>query len=457
RTIGQLAIKYGRDYTELSTRQNVQLHWIRLDHLPDVFETLNQAGISTLGGCGDTVRNITGCPVAGIDQDELFDARPLIDEAASFFYGNREYSDLPRKHKISISTCAHQCNAPELNCISLIGTRQGGRLGFALWLGGGLSATPRIARRTGAFVAQEEAMEVLRAILDVWKSDLKYRLSRVKARLKFMVDDHGGEGMRTLIEQRLGRRLEDLEIEPKPVSETEHLGIHPQKQSGLNYVGFPVHLGQVTGQQMIKLADLAESFDGDVRLTRQQNFIVAGIPDEKLDQTIQAVEEIGFSLKVSRLRATGIACTGEPLCNYAVAETKTKLDEIIKHLEETFGPRADEVRVHVDGCPHACAHHWTGDIGLQGTTARERASDGEKIQAYEIYLRGGLGPDAEIGKAVLRRVPSDQAKYYVERLVRAFLDQRQPGERFRDFCRRLSDQELTAIAQSDELVTAPVG
>lgn len=457
RTIGELAIKYGRDYTELSTRQNVQLHWIRLDHLPDVFATLEASDMSTVGGCGDTVRNITGCPVAGIDAEELFDARPLIDEAASFFYGNREYCDLPRKHKISISTCAHQCNAPELNCISLIGTRQSGQLGYALWLGGGLSATPRIARRTGAFVPQEEALDVLRAILDAWRSDLKYRLSRVKARLKFMVDDYGGEGMRTLIEQRLGHHLADLEFEPKPVSETEHLGIHRQKQTGLYYVGFPVHLGQVTGQQMVKIADLAESIGGDVRLTRQQNFIIAGIPDAKLDQTIEAVEQIGFSLKTSRLRATGIACTGEPLCNYAVAETKTKLDEIIRHLEQTVGPRADEVRVHVDGCPHACAHHWTGDIGLQGTTARERASDGEKIQAYEIYLRGGLGPDAEIGKAVLRRVPSDQAKFYVERLIRGFLDQRHPGERFRDFCRRLSDEQLAAIAQTDGTATAPVG
>lgn len=452
RTIGELSVRYGRDYAELSTRQNVQLHWIRLDHLPNVFATLDKAGISTLGGCGDTVRNITGCPVAGIDAEELFDARPLIDEAASFFYGNREYSDLPRKHKITISTCAYQCNAPELNCISLIGVRQSGQLGYALRLGGGLSATPRIARAIGVFIPQDEAMEVLRAILDVWKEDLKYRLSRVKARLKFMVDDYGPEGMRELIEKRLGRRLIDLEAEPRPIGETEHVGIHRQKQEGLNYVGFPVYLGRITGEQMLKIADLVESFGGDVRLTRQQNFIVTGIADDRLDETIQAIEEIGFPLNVSRHHATGIACTGEPLCNYAVAQTKDKLDEIIQHLEQTFGRAADEVRVHVDGCPHACAHHWTGDIGLQGTTARERTTGGEKIQAYEIFLRGGLGPDAEIGKSVLRRIPSDQAKYYVERLIRAFLERRQDGERFRDFCRRLGDEELTAIAQGSELV-----
>ncbi len=450
RTIGELAVQYGRDYAELSTRQNVQLHWIRLDHLPDVFATLDKAGISTLGGCGDTVRNITGCPVAGIDAEELFDARPLIEEAAGFFYGNREYSDLPRKHKITISTCAYQCNAPELNCITLIGTRQGGQFGYALRLGGGLSATPRIARTIGVFIPCDEALEVTRAILDGWKEDLKYRLSRVKARLKFMVDDYGPQGMRELIEKRLGRRLIDLEEEPRPIGETEHMGVHQQKQPGLSYVGFPVYLGQVTGQQMLRIADLVESLGGDVRLTRQQNFIVTGVPNDRLDETIRAVDDIGFTLNVSRHHASGIACTGEPLCNYAVAETKGKLDEIIQHVEQTFGRAADDVRIHVDGCPHACAHHWTGDIGLQGTTARERTAGGEKIQAYEIFLRGGLGPDAEIGKSVLRRVPSDQAKYYVERLIRGYLEQRQEGERFRDFCRRLSDEELSAIAHGGE-------
>jgi len=456
RTIGELAVRYGRDYTELSTRQNVQLHWIRLDHLPDVFATLERAGLTTLGGCGDTVRNITGCPVAGIDPEELFDARPLIEEAARFFYGNREYSDLPRKHKITISTCAYQCNAPELNCISLIGVRQGGRDGFALRLGGGLSATPRIARSIGVFIPVTEAMEVLRAILDGWKEDLRYRLSRVKARLKFMVDDYGPEGMRQMIEARLGRKLEDLEQEPRPLGETEHMGIHPQKQEGLNYIGFPVYLGRVTGQQMLRIADLVEAFDGDIRLTRQQNFIITGVADDQVDRIVREIAEIGFPLDVSRHHATGIACTGEPLCNYAVAQTKDKLDEIIRHLEQTFGRAADEVRVHVDGCPHACAHHWTGDIGLQGTTARERTAEGEKIQAYEIFLRGGLGPDAQIGKSVLRRVPADQVKYYVERLVRAFLERRQEGERFRDFCRRLSDEELTAIAEGNEVTAGAV-
>jgi sulfite reductase beta subunit-like hemoprotein len=453
RTLGELSVGIGRNFAELATRQSIQLHWIRLDHLPEVFETLDRAGLSVLGGCGDTVRNITGCPVAGIEPGELFDARPVIDEAAGFFYGNREYSDLPRKHKITISTCQHQCNAPEINCISLIGAEylDGGdrQLGFALKLGGGLSATPRLARDIGVFVPIEQTNAVLRAILDCWKEDLKYRLSRVKARLKFMVDDHGPEGMRRLIEAKLGYRLADLSA-PTPVGETEHIGIHPQKQEGLAYVGFPVHMGIVTGEQMLRIADLAESYGGDIRTTRQQNFILTGIPIDRVDEIVRKVGDIGFPLDVSRLRATGIGCTGQPLCNFAVAETKTKLNDIILHLEKTFGRAADDVHVHVDGCPHACAHHWTGDIGLQGTTTRERGADGEKIDAYEIFLRGGLGADAEIGRSVLRRVPAHDAPIYVERLIRAYLDGRRDDEKFREFCRRHTDEELTAIATGVE-------
>ncbi len=220
RTIGELSKRFGRDEGELSTRQNVQLHWIKLEYLSEIFSTLEAAGLSTLGGCGDTVRNITGCPVAGIDRDELFDATPLIAEAAGFFYGNREYSDLPRKHKITISTCAYQCNAPAINCIALVGTIKDGRRGYGLRVGGGLSTVPRISKYLKAFVPEDQAMDVLRATLDAWRTNLQYRLSRVKARLKFMVDDFGPEAFRAEVEKFLGRELEDLPEPPKSLGDT---------------------------------------------------------------------------------------------------------------------------------------------------------------------------------------------------------------------------------------------
>src|SRR5215471_17112551 len=187
RAIGELSVKFGRDYTELSTRQNVQLHWLQINQFREVFAAMDAVGLTSLGGCGDSVRNITGCPVAGLAADELFDCRKELDEIVTFFLSNREYFDLPRKHKITISTCPAQCNAPEINCIVFIGTRQNGQNGFALRVGGCLSSTPRLARDLNVFVPQSQALEVSRAILDVWRTDLRYRLSRAKARLKFLV------------------------------------------------------------------------------------------------------------------------------------------------------------------------------------------------------------------------------------------------------------------------------
>jgi ferredoxin-nitrite reductase len=315
-----------------------------------------------------------------------------------------------------------------------------------LRVGGGLSTVPRISQHLNAFVPTDEAMDVLRATLDAWRTNLQYRVSRVKARLKFMVDDFGPEAFRAEVEKFLGRPLEDLTAPPIHQGNTEHLGVNPQKQDGLSYIGFPVYLGKVTGTQLVRVADVADAVGGDVRLTRQQNFIVANVPNEKVDWVVDQIGGIGFPLNVNRLRGTSIGCTGSPLCNYAVSETKTRLDEIVQHLEATFGLAAEGIVVNVDGCPHACAHHWTADIGLQGSTLRERGAAGQKLEAYEIYLRGSLGDDAAIGRPIVRRVPAEQAKFHVERLVRSFLDEREPGERFKQFADRKTDEELIATA-----------
>ena len=454
RAIGQLSQKFGRDYTELSTRQNVQLHWLQIKDFREVFADMDAVGLTSLGGCGDSVRNITGCPVAGLAADEVFDCRPQLDEVVDYFLSNREYFDLPRKHKITISTCAAQCNAPEINCIVFIGTRQNGRDGFSLRVGGGLSSTPRLARDLNVFVPQSEALDVARAILDVWRTDLKYRLSRAKARLKFLVDDYGPDGVRSAIEKQLGRPLEPLTEVPRPVGSVDHLGIHSQKQPGLNYIGFPVFLGQVTGEQTIQIADLAEEIGSDIRLARQQNFILTNVPDKRVEEVVQRVADIGFPLDINAIRGASVGCTGEPLCNYAVAETKTKLAEIVQRLEARFGRDVEGIKLGVDGCPHSCAHHWVSDIGLQGTTARGDAAGHDKLEAYEVYLRGGLGESAEIGRPVLRRAPSEEAPAYVERLVAAYLAEREVGESFQSFAKRKTDDELAAIATASEAVPA---
>ena len=386
------------------------------------------ASLTSAGACGDTVRNITGCPLAGLAHDELFDPTPVIEEAAAFLYGHPTYSDLPRKHKISITACTDSCAAPEINCIGLVGALRNGEEGFGVLVGGGLSSVPRIARDLGIWVPKDEAVTVLVAILDEWREDLRYRVSRVKARLKFMIDDIGPEGLRARIEARLGRCFPDFTLPPAPPP-GNHLGVHD------GYVGVPVHLGLITGDQMIALADLGH----EVRLTRQQNLVVVTGDDISAE-----LERIGLPVDASALRGDAIACTGEPHCNFSVTETKTRMDSLVRLLEDRFGREADGLRLHLDGCPHACAQHWVGDLGFQGTTVRDE--EGRRRQAYDIFVRGSLDRPAAIGRPLFRRVPTEELDEAVVGLVQGWVGGRAAGETFRSFCDRSSDDELAQLA-----------
>ena len=441
RVVGELSNEHGRGAGELTTRQTIQLHYLELGSLPVVFDRLRSAGLTTVGACGDAVRNLTGCPVAGLAHDEFFDVTALQEAATAFFYGNPDYSDLPRKHKISISACAHRCNAPEINCISLVGVLRDGEPGFAVLVGGGLSSVPRIARDLGVWIRVDEAMPVLRALLDAWKEDLRYRVSRVKARLKFMVDDRGPEGMREEVEQRLGYPLPDYTLEPLDREPADHMGAEPEHDPGLSTLGVPVHLGLISGDQMLAVAGLAATQGRDARVTRQQNLVLTGIAD--VDAVSAALGEIGFPVDANRLRSNAIGCTGEPHCNFAVAETKTRLHDLVEHLEGRFGNEVSELRLHLDGCPHACGQHWVGDLGFQGTTVRD--ADGKRRQAYDVLLRGALGPRAAIGRPVFRRVPTEELDETVELLVAAWLAGRTDGESFRSYCDRTTDDELGVL------------
>ncbi|HLW71459.1 MAG TPA: nitrite/sulfite reductase [Candidatus Binataceae bacterium] len=445
--IGEISERCGRDQGELTTRQNIQLHYITLDRFPEILDQLKAVGLTTMGGCGDVVRNITGCPAAGVSADELFDVTGLVAEAAAFFYNNRDYSDLPRKHKITISACSFQCNAPEINCVALIATVRDGREGFAVRVGGGQSSTPRLSRHLGVFVPRSETIAVLRAIIDVWQSTTEYRISRVKARLKFMIDDYGVEEFRRLVEARLGGALEDLPEMPLPDAESDHMGVHESRDPGLLYAGFPVYLGTMSGQQMREIADLTASFGGDIRLTRRQNFILTGIPRERLDEILGRVAEIGFPIDANGLYGSSIGCIGDPHCNYAVTPTKEKLASIIARLVGQFGDAVGGLKVNLDGCPHACAQHWTGDIGLQGTTGR--GPSGEPLEAFDVILRGGLGRDAAIGRPLLRRVPSAKVEETVARLFAGYLEERLAGESFTQFCVRTPDAALVTIGSAE--------
>ena len=455
RAIGRISRDLGGDYAELTTRQNIQLHDLELPRLPEVLAELAALGLDTAGACGDNVRNVTGCPLAGLDAEELFDVRPILEETAAFFRARPEYSNLPRKHKITISACPHQCNAPEIHCIALIGTiRDGGdrREGFSVRVGGGLSTFPRLASDLGVFVPKEQAVQVLAAIVDTWRLDLRYRMSRARARLKFLIEDVGVEAFRARVEERLGYRLEDgPPVEPIERADPLHSGLHPQRQAGLWYAGFPVPAGLISGTQLLALADLAASFDGEIRLTRQQNFLLANIPGERRTEVVAAVARLGFPLETAAIHGRAIACTGDPYCNFAVAETKRRLGTITDHLAARFGPAVADLAIHLDGCPHACAHHWTGDLGLQGTTLRERGPNGERRQGFDVFLRGAQGKEAAIGRPVLKRVPADQIHLVLERLVGAYLEQRENGERLQQWLARSDDADLITLSIPPEV------
>lgn len=460
RGLGRIARDLGRDGVELTTRQGVQLHWVPTDRLPDVLAAVEGIGLSTSGAEGDTVRNVTSCPVAGLTAHELFDVGPVVREVAEFFDGNPDYANLPRKHKYTISACPAQCNAPEISDVALVGVIADGRRGFALRVGGGMANTPRISQDVGVFVPIEDAVEVLRAVTDAWQQDLRYRMSRARARIKFMMDDLGPEAFRARVEAQLGRRLDDG-VAPAPVGEADHLGVHPQRDGGLVYLGVPVPSGRVTGTVLEALGDLADDVGAQVRLTRQQNLLLADVPGARADDVRARLAELGLPVERGRAFGRSVACTSNRFCNYSVAETKDKLVEILGLLTERYGGEAiGDLAIHLDGCPHACAQHWIGEIGLQGTTTHVPGSE-ERVEAYDLSVGGGLGRRTAIGRRLLRRVPTDEVADVLDRLIGAWLAQRrlEPGTAatFGAFCDGRTDEELVVIAvggaASDESAT----
>lgn len=459
RGVGTIAEQYGDNYSELTTRMGIQLHNVWLRHLPEVIEAIQGTGLTNTGAEGDTVRNVTGCPLTGIDPHETFNVRPVIDEVHEFFSGNPDYSDLPRKLKFTITSCPLQCSGPEFHGIALLGVIHEGREGFAVRVGGGLSSTPRMARDLGIFVPKDDALEVLQGITDLWNEDLKYRVSRPKSRIKFMVDDYGPDKMLEMLEERLGREFEPLEAPEAEHGDQSHLGVLPQKQEGLYAIGYSVPQGWVMGDQLQGLADVLDEVGGHARFTRDQNFILADVPEERLDWVKDRVADIGFSLERNRIFGHSVACTSHKYCNFSVAKTKSKAQEILEALDERFGADIeDELTIKVDGCPHACAQHWMGNIGLQGTTTR--SEDGDKIEAYDITLRGGIGSEAAIGKPLLRKVPTEEVIETLARLVEAWLEAREQHEAdpatdgtlsFQAFSNAHTDGELKAIALGEEV------
>jgi sulfite reductase (ferredoxin) len=426
-------------------RQNVQLHWVTIEDLPTVMETLWRSGITSLGACGDVTRNVTGCPVAGVDADELIDASPLVHEATRVLNGNPDFYNLPRKFKVTITGCRSWCVYPEINDVGLTAVRHPdtGEIGFSVRVGGGLSTDPHLGVRLDAFVRQREAVPVVRGVAEIFRDSEGLRQNREKARLKFLFLSGEWTPKTFLIEleRRLGTHLASgvPDAPPEDVYR-DHVGIHPQRQAGLVYVGLPVVRGRTTPTQLRSVADLAERFgSGQVRTTTMQNLLVLDVPRAHAVGLAREAETIGFALDASPFRRGTVACTGSEFCKLALTETKGFARTLVEELEARLPGFDRHVRLHVTGCPNSCGQHWIADIGIEG---KKLKVDGALVDAYYFCVGGAVGRHQAVARPVGYRVAASEVPAAIERLLRQYLDDRRPAESFREFAVRHTDEEL---------------
>jgi sulfite reductase (ferredoxin) len=450
RAIASCSERYGRDLADVTDRQNVQLHWIRIEDVPRIWETLESAGLSTQEACGDTPRVMLGCPLAGVDADEIIDATPVLFETERRYVGDESFSNLPRKFKTSISGCRQQCAQHEVNDVAFVGVeRPDGSVGFDLWVGGGLSTNPHVAKRLGVFVEPDLVPEVWAAVTGTFR-DYGYRRARNHARLKFLVADKGPEWFREVMEKEyLGFALPDGDAPPSsPDAHRDHVGVFPERD-GCSYVGFAPRAGRIPGHQLRKVADLAERFgDGRVRTTTQQKIVILGVEPAFAPDLVAALEDEDLVVRPSPFRKGLMACTGIEFCKLALTETKGRAMWLARELEERLPDFDEDVRIHVNGCPNSCARFQIADIGLMG--AVQPRPDGTRSESFLVHLGGGLGENGSFARKVRGiRVFAEDSADYVETLLERYRHRKNGHESFTAFVRSLSDAELAEFARWD--------
>ncbi len=448
RAISDISVRYARGTADVTDRQNVQLHWIEIESVPAIWETLEAVGLSTTEACGDTPRVIVGCPLAGLDADELIDATDEITAVADRYIGDEALSNLPRKFKSSISGCASQCSHHEINDVAFAAVRlpETGEVGYDLWVGGGLSTNPMIAKRLGAFVKQGQVPEVWNAVAELFR-DYGYRRLRHRARIKFLIADWGPEKFREVLEKEyLGYALPDG---PAPVNVApggrDHIGVHRQR-NGLNYVGFAPRVGRLNGQLLGQIADLAERYGSGVRTTSEQKMIIIDVPDASVDELVEELEGLGLPVTPSVFRRHMMACTGIEFCKLAIVETKGRAMDLIDELEKRLPDFDAPVTINVNGCPNSCARIQTADIGLKGSLVIDES--GNQVEGFQIHLGGALTGGDAAGSGFGRKVrglkaTADELPDYVERVLRRYDAARAVGESFAQWTLRASDEELS--------------
>jgi sulfite reductase (ferredoxin) len=442
--LGEISQTHARDTADITDRQNIQYHWIRIEDVPTIWDKLEKSGMTTMEACGDSPRVILGSPVAGIAADEVIDGTPAIEEIKRRYIGDPAYSNLPRKFKTAIS--GQSDVAHEIHDIAFVGVNHPEHgPGFDLWVGGGLSTNPMIGQRLGAWVPRDEIPDVWEGVISLFR-DYGYRRLRARARIKFLVKDWGAEKFRQVLQDEyLKRELIDGPAPETPAAPIDHVGVHPQVD-GRFYVGAAPIAGRVSGGTLVAVAQAAERAGSNrVRLTPQQKLVVLDVPEAQVPALQAALVELGLDSNPSPWRRGVMACTGLEFCKLAIVETKARAQQLVADLEKSLADIQAEldtpVSVHLNGCPNSCARIQTADIGLKGQIVTD--ADGNQVEGFQVHLGGGLGLDAGFGRKLRgHKVTASELTGYVERVVRAYVTGREPGERFPQWAARAEESVL---------------
>jgi sulfite reductase (ferredoxin) len=444
RVIGEVSQTYARDTADITDRQNIQYHWIRIEDMPTVWRKLEDAGLTTMEACGDSPRVILGSPVAGIAEDEVIDGTPAIEEIKRRYIGRKEFANLPRKFKTAISGLPDV--AHEVHDVAFVGVEHPEHgPGFDLWVGGGLSTNPMIGVRLGVWVPLDEVPEAWAGVISIFR-DYGYRRLRHRARLKFLVKDWGAAKFREVLEtEYLKRTLVDGPAPKVPDQPHDHIGVHRQKD-GAFYVGAAPIAGRVSGSTLVAVADAAEKAGSTrVRFTPLQKLIVLDVAKSEVDGLRTALAGLGLQTDPSPWRRGVMACTGIEFCKLAIVETKARAVNLVAELEDRLKDITDNVTtpisVHINGCPNSCARIQTADIGLKGQIVTD--ADGNQVEGFQVHLGGGLGLDAGFGRKLRgHKVTAEELPEYVERVVRKYVADREADERFPQWVARASEDDL---------------
>jgi ferredoxin-nitrite reductase len=439
RVLGEVLQRYGDDGSaDITTRQNIQLRGIRIEDLPEIFQKFAAVGLTSIQSGMDNVRNITGDPLAGLDTEELFDTRDLVhqvqDAITNYGEGNPEFTNLPRKFNIAITGGRDNSVHAEINDLAFVPAFKGGsresvgahgcapvqesqekEFGFNILVGGFFSAKRcEAAVPLDAWVAPEDVVAVCKAVLEVYR-DNGLRANRQKARLMWLIDEWGMEKFRLAVETRMGKSLRSAAAKDEiDWEKRDHIGVYPQKQPGLNYIGLHVPVGRLYAQDMFEVARLAEVYgSGEIRLTVEQNIIIPNIPDSRLGTFLAEPLLQRFSIEPETLTRGLVSCTGAQFCNFALIETKNRALATIKALEAELR-FTQPVRIHWTGCPNSCGQPQVADIGLMGTKVRK---DGKAVEGVDIYMGGKVGKDAHLGSCITKGIPCDDLQPVLRNLL----------------------------------------